>query len=42
MDYFIKIIKSREDSGELIDAVTETVNIKKRNTHTKTDFLELF
>ena len=40
MDYIIKIIKSLEDSGVLIDGVTETVKreIKKNK---KTDFFKL-
>ena len=36
----IKIIKSLEDSGVLIDGVTETVKHESKNK--KTDFLELF
>ena len=39
MNDIIKIIKSLEDSGALIDGVTETVKNETKNK--KTDFLEL-
>ena len=39
MNDIIKIIKSLEDSGLLIDGITETVKHKIKNK--KTDFLEL-
>ena len=42
----IKIIKSLEDSGVLIDSVTETVEDEKKqqknNNNKKADFLELY
>ena len=40
MNDIIKIIKSLEDSGVLIDGVTETVKHEIKNK--KADFLELF
>ena len=30
MDYIIKVVESLEKLGELIDGVTETVNINKK------------
>ena len=40
MNYVIKIIKSLEDSGVLIDGVIETVK-HERKKDKKADFLEL-
>ena len=39
MNDIMKIIKSLEDSGILIDGVTKTVKMKQKNK--KADFLEL-
>ena len=41
MNDIIKTIKSLEDSGVLIDGVTETVKHQKKKKNKKADFLEL-
>ena len=41
MTYIIKFIKSFEDSGVVIDGVTETMKHEKKKKNKKADFLNL-